>query len=55
MKYIIIIYFTVKPVQSIVNEISMVHYNWRAGASLPSCTTGAMFLYIYFSTGAAHT
>ena len=32
------------------------HY-WRAGASLPSRTTGAIFLYIYiyFSTGAAHT
>ena len=30
-------------------------FNWRAGASLPSRTTGAIFLYIYISLRALHT
>ena len=30
-------------------------YYWRAGASQPSHTTGAIFLYIYLRAGAAHT
>ena len=29
----------------IAHKIQSTHYNWRAGASQPSCTTGTIFLY----------